>query len=169
MKKALIVIDMQKDFVSGSLANAAAQAIVAPIVKRIDGFRGAVFATRDTHGKDYLSTPEGKRLPITHCIKDTNGWQIVPEIAHALEFKNAVIFNKPTFGTLEWDFLKEFDEIELVGTCTDICVVSNALVIKTLFPAMQVKVNAPLCAGTSEENHEAALRVMKSCQIEIIK
>lgn len=169
MKKALIVIDMQKDFVSGSLANAAAQAIVMPIVKRIDGFRGAVFATRDTHGKDYLSTPEGKRLPITHCIKDTNGWQIVPEIAHALQFKNATVFDKPTFGTLEWDFLKGFDEVELVGTCTDICVVSNALVIKTLFPAMQVKVNAPLCAGTSVENHESALRVMKSCQIEIVK
>ena len=169
MKKALIVIDMQKDFVSGSLANAAAQAIVMPIVKRIDGFRGAVFATRDTHGKDYLSSPEGKRLPITHCIKGTNGWQIVTEIAHALEFKNAVIFDKPTFGTLEWNFLKDFDEIELVGTCTDICVVSNALVIKTLFPAMQVKVNAPLCAGTSVENHESALRVMKSCQIEIVK
>lgn len=169
MKKALIVIDMQKDFVTGSLANAAAQAIVMPIVKRIDGFRGAVFATRDTHGKDYLSSPEGKRLPITHCIKDTNGWQIVPEIAHALQFKNATIYDKPTFGTLSWDFLKDFTEVELVGTCTDICVVSNALIIKALFPAIQVRVNAPLCAGTSPENHEAALKVMKSCQIQIIQ
>ncbi|MBQ8322734.1 MAG: cysteine hydrolase [Clostridia bacterium] len=169
MKKALVVIDMQKDFVSGSLANAAAQAIVMPIVKRIDSFRGAVFATRDTHGKDYLSTPEGKRLPIIHCVKDTGGWQIVPEIAHALEFKNATVFDKPAFGTLDWAFLEDFTEVELVGTCTDICVVSNALVIKTLFPALTVKVNAPLCAGTSAENHEAALKVMRSCQIDIVK
>lgn len=168
MKKALIVIDMQKDFVTGSLANAVAENIVPLIVKRIDEFRGSVFATRDTHGKNYLSTPEGKKLPIIHCVKDTNGWQIVPAIAHALQFKNAQIFDKPTFGTLNWDFLKDYTEVELVGTCTDICVVSNALIIKALFPALHVKVNASLCAGTSKENHESALRVMKSCQITVL-
>ena len=93
MKKALVVIDMQNDFITGALANASAQKIVAPIVRRIDCFRGAVFATRDTHAKNYLSTAEGKKLPIIHCVKDTNGWQIQQDIAHALEFKNATVFD----------------------------------------------------------------------------
>lgn len=168
MKKALVVIDMQNDFITGALANMSAQKIVAPIVRRIDCFRGAVFATRDTHAKNYLSTAEGKSLPIIHCVKDTNGWQIQTDIAHALEFKNATIFDKPTFGTLDWDFLKDFTEVELVGTCTDICVVSNALILKALYPEMRVKVNASLCAGTSVKNHESALQVMRCCQVEVI-
>ena len=167
MKKALVVIDMQNDFITGALANASAQKIVAPIVRRIDCFRGAVFATRDTHAKNYLSTAEGKKLPIIHCVKDTNGWQIQQDIAHALEFKNATVFDKPTFGTLSWDFLKDFTEVELVGTCTDICVVSNALILKALYPEMHVKVNASLCAGTSDKNHESALQVMRCCQVEV--
>lgn len=168
MKKALIVIDMQKDFVSGSLANAAAKAIVMPIVRTIDTFRGTVIATRDTHDKNYLSSTEGKNLPITHCIKDTNGWKIVPEIADALDFKKAVIIDKPTFGTTNWDVLQGYDVVELVGTCTDICVVSNALIIKALYPDLTVRVRASLCAGTSVENHNAALQVMRCCQIEVI-
>lgn len=168
MKKALIVIDMQNDFITGTLANEMAKKIVAPIVRRIDCFRGNVFATRDTHGKNYLSTPEGRELPITHCVKDTNGWQIQKDIAHALEFKNATIVDKPTFGSLNWDFLQDFTEVELVGTCTDICVVSNALILKAMFPEMHVKVNAPLCAGTSPKNHESALQVMRCCQVEVI-
>ena len=168
MKKALIVIDMQNDFITGTLANATAQKIVAPIVRRIDCFRGSVFATRDTHGKNYLSTPEGKELPITHCVKDTNGWQIQKDIAHALEFKNATIVDKPTFGSLNWDFLQEFTEVELVGTCTDICVVSNALLLKAAMPEVRISVDSSCCAGVTPALHEAALITMGSCQIEIV-
>ena len=169
MKKALIVIDMQNDFIDGSLANPDAKAIVPAIVKRIEAFDGAIFATRDTHASDYLQSPEGKNLPVEHCIKDTDGWQIQKDILAALQKRNATVLDKPTFGYLGWGVLAAVDEVELVGTCTDICVVSNALIIKALFPAINVSVNAPLCAGTSAENHEAALKVMKSCQIQIVK
>ena len=168
MKKALIVIDMQKDFVSGSLANAAAKAIVMPIVRTIDTFRGTVIATRDTHDKNYLSSTEGKNLPITHCIKDTNGWKIVPEIADALDFKKAVIIDKPTFGTTNWDVLQGYDVVELVGTCTDICVVSNVLLLKAFLPELDIKVDSSSCAGVTPEKHEAALETMRSCQIQVI-
>ena len=169
MKKALIVIDMQKDFVDGSLANPMAQAIVSPIADYVTRYEGAVIATRDTHKDDYLHSAEGKKLPVPHCIKDTDGWQIADEIASALRAKNALILDKPTFGYLGWGMLGEFDEVELVGTCTDICVVSNALVLKAMFPDLAVKVNAPLCAGTTEENHNAALQVMRCCQVEILE
>ena len=167
MRKALIVIDMQTDFVNGTLANADAQAIVTEIAKYVAQYDGDVIATRDTHGEDYLSSPEGKKLPVAHCIKNTDGWQITPEILAALEKRNALILDKPTFGYLGWE-LSAYDEVELVGTCTDICVASNALILKAKFPALTVKVNAKLCAGTTKENHLASLQTMKMCQCEIM-
>ena len=167
MKKLLIIIDMQKDFVDGALANADAQAIVTPIAEYAASFGGDIIATRDTHGADYLSSPEGARLPVPHCIKDTDGWQIVPEILSVLEKRNAVILDKPNFGFLGWE-LSVYEEAELVGTCTDICVVSNALILKAKFPALTVKVNAKLCAGTTKENHLAALQTMRMCQCDVL-
>lgn len=167
-RKALIIIDMQTDFVDGALANADAQKIVPQIAGYALAYDGDIIATRDTHGEDYLSSPEGKKLPVAHCIKNTDGWQIVPEILSALEKRNAVILDKPTFGYLGWDMLSAYDEVELVGTCTDICVVSNALILKAKFPALTVKVNAKLCAGTTNENHLAALQTMRMCQCELL-
>lgn len=167
MKKVLIVIDMQKDFVDGSLANQAAQEIVTPIAKYIRAFDGKVIATRDTHETEYLTTAEGKRLPVEHCIKGTDGWKIMDEIAAALQERNAVILDKPTFGYLGWGMLGEYDEAVLIGTCTDICVVSNALILKAMFPDLNVKVIGNLCAGTTKENHSAALQVMRCCQVDV--
>lgn len=168
MKKALIVIDMQRDFVDGALANPAAQAIVSPIADYIRKYDGDVIATRDTHAENYLESTEGKKLPVPHCIKNTAGWQLVEEIANAVADRKGVILDKPTFGYLGWELLKAYDEVELVGTCTDICVVSNALILKAKFPDLTVKVNASLCAGTSEENHNAAIAVMACCQVDIL-
>ena len=169
MKKALIVIDMQKDFVDGALANPDAQAIVSGVAEYVKAYDGDVIATRDTHQENYMQTAEGKKLPVPHCIENTDGWQIADEISAALQARKAMILNKPTFGYLGWGMLGEYDEAELVGTCTDICVVSNALVLKAMFPDLIVKVNAPLCAGTTKENHEAALAVMACCQVEILR
>lgn len=168
MKKAFVVIDMQNDFISGALANPDAQAIVTPIAQATAAFDGDVFATRDTHAENYLDTPEGKNLPVKHCVKDTHGWQITDEIQTALAQRNATVVDKPTFGYLDWQVLAPYDEITLVGTCTDICVVSNALILKALYPNATVRVLAKLCAGTTEENHNAALQVMRCCQVEIL-
>lgn len=170
MKKALVVIDMQNDFVTGSLANVNAEAIVKPIANKIASFQGTVIATRDTHEENYLDTPEGKMLPIAHCIAGSDGWQIVDKIRDAIEKKkDKRIINKPTFGLVRDWKLGAYDAVELVGTCTDICVVSNALILKALYPELKVKVHASLCAGLTPEKHIAALEVMKSCQIEVIE
>ena len=167
MKKVLIVIDMQKDFVNGALANPDAQAIVRPIAEYIRAFDGDVIATRDTHTADYLESSEGKKLPVPHCIQGTEGWEIVPEIAKALQEKGGRVIDKPTFGYLGWDMLGEYGQAELVGTCTDICVVSNALVLKAKYPDLAVKIHATLCAGTSQANHQAALQTMRMCQCDV--
>ncbi len=169
MKKALIVIDMQNDFLFGTLANPDAAALVDGTVNEILSFDGDVFATRDTHGEDYLTTPEGQKLPVTHCVKNTDGWQIQKDISLALEKRNAILLDKPTFGYLGWGFLGEYDEVTLIGTCTDICVVSNALILKAMLPALCVKVLSKLCAGTSPENHNAALTTMRCCQVEVLE
>ncbi|MBQ8295186.1 MAG: cysteine hydrolase [Clostridia bacterium] len=168
MKKALIVIDMQNDFIDGALANPMAQAIIPNLISYMGAFNGDIFATRDTHGRDYLNSAEGKRLPVVHCVHGTHGWEIHPEIQRLLTEKNAKTIDKPTFGYLDWQILQDYDEIELVGTCTDICVVSNALILKATYPNANVKVRADLCAGTTTENHEAALAVMRCCQVEIV-
>lgn len=169
MDKLLIVIDMQEDFVRGSLANPAAEAIIPNIKKKIDEYLkngDDVIFTRDTHSVNYLNTPEGKKLPVEHCIRETRGWLVVDELCHP----ECQHINKPTFGYPYWDneFTKEYDSIELVGTCTSICVVSNAILIKTFYPKIPIIVDASCCACVSEETHKAALTVMETCQIDVI-
>lgn len=166
MKKTLIVVDMQNDFIDGSLGTLEAQAIVANVKKKIDEYNqlGAeIIFTRDTHYEDYLETNEGKNLPVIHCVEDTKGWQI----ADGLEVEGATIINKPSFGYTGWaDF--NFEEVEIIGLCTDICVVSNALIIKALFPEINVTVDASCCAGVTPKSHAAALLTMKMCQVNVV-
>lgn len=166
MKKTLIVIDMQNDFIDGSLGTKEAQAIVPNVKKKILEYRDRgdrILFTRDTHDADYLNTPEGKILPVEHCIRGTHGW----EIAEGLETDGADYIDKPTFGWTHWKERTLTDTIELVGLCTDICVVSNALILKATFPEAEIIVDADCCAGVTPEKHRAALEVMKSCQIEV--
>lgn len=166
MKKTLIVVDMQNDFIDGSLGTKEAQAIVGNVRKKIEEYNacgGEIIFTRDTHGEDYLETPEGKNLPVEHCIRGTKGW----EIAEGLEVPGCSYIDKPTFGYIHWDE-REFGEIELVGLCTDICVVSNALILKAMFPDTEITVDAACCAGVTPETHRAALETMKMCQIRVI-
>lgn len=163
--KTLIVIDMQNDFIDGSLGTKEAVAIVDKVKKKIDEYENngdEIIFTRDTHQKDYLETPEGRKLPVEHCIEGTHGW----EIADGLERENAKYINKPTFGYTGWNSV-EFEEIELVGLCTDICVVSNALILKAQFPHAKISVDSSCCAGVTPESHNCALETMKMCQIEI--
>ncbi len=175
MRKALVVVDMQNDFITGALANEEGQKIVGKIAKYIENFEGDVIATMDTHGEDYNKTQEGRKLPVPHCIKGTDGHRIVPEVADALLQKgllgNGVVYTlpKPTFGSIELHkFLYDIDEVEFVGVCTDICVISNAIITKAFFPEMTVRVYADLCAGVTPESHENALKAMAACQIEIV-
>ncbi len=163
--KTLIVIDMQNDFINGSLGTKEAEAIVGNVKAKIGEYaeRGdKIIFTRDTHGEDYLFTPEGKKLPVVHCIKGTQGW----EIADGLYIEGSQIIDKPSFGFVGWSEMK-FDEIELIGLCTDICVVSNALILKAMFPEAKISVAADCCAGVTPETHKAALETMKMCQIEV--
>ena len=171
MKKALIVIDMQNDFINGSLGTREAQAIVPNVAKLIQSSDyAAIFFTRDTHSKDYLDTQEGKNLPIEHCIRDTNGWKIHDDIAVAsIESDMAgVIIDKPTFDIADELAEDNYDEVDLVGLCTDICVITNALILKTQFPEMKINIIENATAGTTPEAKQAALTVAKSCQINII-
>ena len=166
MKKTLIVVDMQNDFIDMALGTPEAIKIVPMVKSKIDecinnGYE--IIYTRDTHGEDYLNTPEGKRLPVPHCIKGTKGWQI----ADGLYVEGSKIIDKPNFGWQNWAD-EELEDVELIGLCTDICVVSNALIIKTLFPNAIVKVDSACCAGVTPESHEAALTTMRMCQIDVI-
>ncbi len=169
MKKLFIVVDMQEDFVRGALGSKEAQALIPNLRKRLSMAQenGEEIAfTQDTHTADYLNTQEGQRLPVSHCIKDTAGWEIVKELPTA----GARIFEKPTFGSLELArFVREngYEEVALCGVCTDICVVSNALLIKAFCPEIPVRVEEKLCAGTSRAAHDCAVQTMKSCQIVI--
>ena len=169
MKKYLIVIDMQKDFVDGVLGSPEAVSAVSEVVREVtDPAYTKVYATMDTHTPEYMSTLEGKYLPVPHCIRDTEGWQINEQIAKALRERNAVIVEKGTFGSTDMAVqiaAEKPDEITLCGVCTDICVVSNALLLRAYLPNTEIHVKAIACAGTTPENHEAALKVMKSCQI----
>lgn len=172
MRKILVVVDMQNDFVDGSLGTKEAVGIVENVVEEIKKYRTEdIFATRDTHPENYLETQEGKYLPVVHCVKNTNGWEINKEVAAVL--KDAKIIDKPTFGSKELAeeitkiAEKEEVEVTLVGLCTDICVVSNALLIKAYLPEISVKVIASCCAGVTPESHEAALTTMKMCQVEV--
>ena len=170
MKKVLVVVDMQNDFIDGSLGTVQAQGIVSKVISKIKSYPAdCIYATRDTHGEDYLESSEGKNLPVVHCVKGSKGWEIRPEVAEAMP--QAVILDKPTFGSTELAKLlyreneKEELEVELVGLCTDICVVSNALLLKSFLPENRISVDASCCAGVTPENHEAALATMKMCQI----
>lgn len=173
-KKVLIVVDMQKDFVDGSLGTKEAVAIVDAVVKKVNEFDGEVIFTRDTHDENYMETQEGKNLPVVHCVKDTAGWEIVPELEVIRSEKNMKCYDKPTFGcTVLAEDLKnsyengEIESVELVGLCTDICVVSNTLLIKAFMPELTVSVDSACCAGVTPAKHEAALETMRSCQIQV--
>ena len=164
--KTLIVVDMQNDFIDGALGTKEAVGIVENVKKKIQTAKaeGAeIIFTRDTHGTDYLNTSEGKNLPVEHCIQGTKGW----EIAEGLEVEGCTYIDKPTFGWIHWGE-RTFEEIELVGLCTDICVVSNALILKAQFPEVPVTVDASCCAGVTPATHKAALETMKMCQIRVI-
>ena len=169
MKELLAVIDMQNDFVFGALGSSDAQAILPAVEKRISAARQAgqtVVFTRDTHGEDYLSTQEGKRLPVRHCLKDSEGWQIVG----GLQKSGDKVFDKPLFASVELaEYIRRenFERVEFIGVCTDICVVSNVLLTKAFSPETEVSVCAKCCAGTSAAAHEAALLTMRSCQAQI--
>ncbi len=174
MKKLLVVIDMQHDFVTGSLGSPAAAALVRPMEEWIRQWDGDYAFTRDTHSDDYLFTQEGKRLPVPHCLKGTYGWEICPELtksAGSAEGRILGIFDKPVFGSIDLARAVQnegYVEVTLIGVCTGICVVSNALLIKAFCPETTVRVKADLCACVTEESHLHALETMKTCQIEII-
>lgn len=170
--KFLIVVDMQNDFIDGALGTKEAVAILSAVKEKIAGFDGRVLFTRDTHESDYLGTQEGRNLPVEHCIKDTEGWQIQPEL-DSLRKEEPV--DKPTFGSVALgQLLKAYDTYEekiesvtLIGLCTDICVISNAMLIKAFLPETPIFVDAECCAGVTPESHERALDAMAVCQINI--
>lgn len=186
--KYLLVIDMQNDFIDAALGTKEAQAIVPNVKQKIEEYKARgdkIIFTRDTHQSDYLETMEGKKLPVEHCIKGTSGWEISSELDTSVA---DYIIDKPNFGYVEWvDYLSIFnviededdwtnsyldeetpESIEIVGLCTDICVVSNALILKALYPEVEITVDASCCAGVTPESHKAALTTMKMCQINVI-
>lgn len=172
--KYLIVVDMQKDFITGSLGTKEAQAILAGVVEKVRTYEGKVIFTRDTHGADYLDTQEGKKLPVKHCIVNEEGWHLADELKDLQEKTEWRVYDKPTFGSVELasELKKEseqtaIEEIELCGLCTDICVISNALLLKAFLPEVPIAVDAKSCAGVTPESHQNALEAMKMCQVEI--
>lgn len=174
MKHILVVVDIQKDFVDGALGTAEAVAMRENAAKKIRDFDGTIFVTYDTHFENYMQTAEGAKLPVPHCIKGTAGWELDQTIAKALEGKNYTKVEKITFGSAELPQLvrnavadADFD-ITLIGLCTDICVVSNALLLKANFPEKEIYVETDCCAGVTVETHNAALTTMKMCQINVI-
>jgi nicotinamidase-related amidase len=174
MKKYLVVVDMQKDFVDGALGSKEACAIVPAAVKKIRDFDGEIFATFDTHFENYMETAEGRKLPVPHCVKGTEGWQLDRNIAAALAKKKFTPVEKLTFGSVDLPGLIRKDAdgeeftIELIGLCTDICVISNALLLKANFPEAAIAVDEKCCAGVTPVKHDAAIETMRSCQIDIL-
>ena len=171
----LIVIDMQNDFIDGALGTKEAAAIVDAVTERIRRHNGTVFYTLDTHGDDYLQTQEGHYLPVVHCLKGTDGWALNETIARALKMQNATGFEKPTFGSTKLMRAVEdahverpFTSITLIGVCTDICVISNAMLLKAALPNVPIYIDAALCAGVTPESHDNALTAMESCQMAVI-
>ena len=162
--KYLIVVDMQNDFITGTLGSKLAEAIVPNVVEKVKNFDGKVIFTRDTHFADYMQSQEGKRLPVKHCIKDTDGWQICNELK---PFVTDVV-DKITFGSVDLPkMITDADEIELFGLCTDICVISNAMILKATYPEVKITIDSNCCAGVSAESHNTALDAMKAVQIEV--
>ena len=172
MSRLLIVVDMQKDFIDGALGTSEAVAIVPNVVKKIEAHEGVVIYTRDTHTEDYLNTQEGQKLPVVHCVKETDGWRINEEVAKAGVTKDVIVIDKPSFGSVELgDVVKRLhaegkaDEIELIGLCTDICVISNAMIVKANLPEVPMYVDGSCCAGVTPASHDNALAAMRMCQI----
>ena len=172
----LVVVDMQNDFVSGALGTPEAQAIVNAVVRKVEEFTGRVVFTLDTHNADYLSTQEGRNLPVEHCIEGTWGWQLVEPLERIRTERGYAVYRKPTFASIDLarDLARAHEEspierIELVGLCTDICVVSNALAIKGFLPETPLSVAASCCAGVTPEADEAPLGTMGGCQVEVIR
>lgn len=170
--KILIVIDMQNDFVTGTLKNEEAIKIIPKVVEKVNNFDGNIIFTKDTHDENYLNTQEGKNLPILHCIKDSKGWNLIPQLDESMA---DIIYHKPTFGSIELvrdlveiNTVEKIEGIELIGVCTDICVISNALLIKSFLPEIKLTVVSGCCAGVTKEKHEAALETMRSCHINVI-
>ena len=168
--KLLVVVDMQNDFIDGALGTAEAVAIVDKVAEKIRAARAAgteVWFTRDTHGENYLATQEGRSLPVPHCIRGTAGWEISPK----LNVGNSLVIDKPTFGSMELAekaaALEGLESVELIGLCTDICVISNAMLLKARLPELPVKVDPTCCAGVTPASHENALCAMKMCQIAV--
>ena len=171
MQDILIVVDMQNDFIDGALGTAEAVAIVPKVVEKVRSFKGTVIFTRDTHDENYMQTQEGRNLPVPHCIKGSQGWEVCP----ALEpLRKGLTIDKPTFGSaelgrllLELDAKEPVGSITLVGLCTDICVISNAMIAKAFLPEVPVTVDAACCAGVTPESHRTSLSAMKMCQVRI--
>ena len=170
--KVLVVVDMQNDFIDGALGTPEAQRIVPAVVEKIKNWAGEVYATQDTHQADYLATQEGRELPVVHCVEGTPGWELAPAVREALT--DVTCLTKPTFGSrslaetlaiVNQD--RPIEEIEVIGLCTDICVISNALMLKAFLPETPIAVDASCCAGVTPESHRNALAAMKMCQIRI--
>ena len=180
MQKVLVVIDMQNDFVDGALGSSQAQLIVDNVRKKIQNFDGPIIFTRDTHDRDYLEHQEGKLLPVPHCVKNTEGWHIVEGLIEAAENRKIMspvsFVDKPNFASFElvnrlegMNTVNPIESITLIGLCTDICVVSNAILLKAGLPEIPIHIDSSCCAGVTQERHEAALTTMSSCQIIIKK
>ena len=175
MRDVLVVVDMQNDFIDGALGTAEAVAIVPKAAEKIRSFDGAVFFTLDTHGENYLETQEGRRLPVPHCIHGTRGWQLRDELQGLNSNATVMDIDKSSFGshTLAaklrvMDFEEGISSITLIGVCTDICVISNALILKAALPEVPITVDAACCAGVTPETHDNALKAMKMCHIDIV-
>lgn len=167
MNDLILIIDMQNDFIDGSLGTKEAQAIVPRVQKKLLTTDSVIMFTQDTHGQDYLDSQEGKNLPIKHCIKPEKGWEICDALKPYVKESN--VFEKPTFGCTKLvQAVEPYESITLVGLCTDICIISNALLIKAFYPEKMIIVDSKCCAGVTPESHENALKAMRSCQIKII-
>ena len=168
MREALIVVDMQNDFIDGSLGTKEAQLIVPNVANKIKEYKKAgkrVIFTRDTHPENYLETYEGQHLPVTHCVENSTGWQISDQLD--LDTDRDIVIDKYTFGWLDWKNF-DFKSVEICGLCTDICVISNAFIIRAAYPEIDITVDSNCCAGVTPATHEAALATMKMCQIEVL-
>lgn len=178
MNKLLVVVDFQNDFIDGALGTPEAQAIVPNVVEKVKNWDGDIFFTADTHGENYMQTNEGKHLPVVHCVHDTDGWELRKEVAEVVRDKmdndtfQKNTYIKHTFGSvslMERICLESYDYVEFIGLCTDICVASNAIMLKAFCPGIQIVVDPTCCAGVTPDTHAAALTTMKMCQIDILE
>lgn len=174
-EKLLIVVDVQNDFVTDALGTKEAEIAAQNVIEKVRNFDGKVIYTQDTHAENYMQTQEGHLLPVAHCIKGTKGWELIPELEALGKLNHSPVFEKVTFGStdlarylVQRNEKNEIESIELVGLCTDICVISNALLIKACMPELPLYVDASCCAGVTPAKHDAALETMRSCQIHVL-